>query len=102
MNKLKLITSVEKAQLKEYIIADHPDVYNLLKLYPTSEYELNLADALIEVLRGPGSRKRTPLTLVATKTKIQEEDKQDTDESYQEVILFPSHPRSPPRSATSS
>lgn len=37
----------------EHVLQENPGIYDLLKKYPTSEFELDLADLLIELVRGP-------------------------------------------------
>ncbi|CAK90043.1 unnamed protein product (macronuclear) [Paramecium tetraurelia] len=52
MNRLKMITQLEKCTLKQFILQEHQGIYDLLKQYPKSDTELELAEAIIILLRG--------------------------------------------------
>ncbi|CAD8128636.1 unnamed protein product [Paramecium sonneborni] len=52
MNRLNLITQLEKCTLKQFVLEEHQGIYDLLKQYPKSDTELDLAEAIIILLRG--------------------------------------------------
>ncbi|CAD8104626.1 unnamed protein product [Paramecium sonneborni] len=52
MNRLNMITQLEKCTLKQFVLEEHQGIYDLLKQYPKSDTELELAEAIIILLRG--------------------------------------------------
>ncbi|KAM3142495.1 hypothetical protein pb186bvf_005397 [Paramecium bursaria] len=81
MYRLQMIHTVEKNTLKQFVLEEYQAIFELLNKYPTSETELQLADAIVELLRGPNSPTQRIIQIQFTKApahsqKVEEEDYQ--------------------------
>ncbi|KAM3142492.1 hypothetical protein pb186bvf_005394 [Paramecium bursaria] len=81
MHKLQLIHTVEKNTLKQFVFAEHQAIFELLNKYPTSETEIQLADALLELLRGPNSPTQPP----QHSQKVEDEEYDQKGQNFEEI-----------------
>ncbi|CAD8090764.1 unnamed protein product [Paramecium primaurelia] len=80
MNRLNMITQLEKCTLKQFVLQEHQGIYDLLKQYPKSDTELDLAEAIIILLRGaPNSEQQ----------QVQDDSEYQADLQIQEDLQSP-------------